>query len=111
MCPAEPLNKCSHAHTHACTRAHTPACARSFPRARTRARAHARTHAQEINDVLQENGQLQLNNMGTRFNLPTSFVTESIVAHLGTIVRGRVEGPTLYTQVTRPPARSPQPRR
>ena len=61
--------------------------------------------------MLQENGQLQLNNMGTRFNLPTSFVTESIVAHLGTIVRGRVEGPTLYTQVTRPPARSPQPRR
>ena len=85
--------------------------ARAHSRAHERTHAHTRTHTQEINDVLQENGQLQLNNMGTRFNLPTAFVTESIVAHLGTIVRGRVEGPTLYTQVTRPPARSPQPRR
>lgn len=48
------------------------------------------TIAEELNDLLQEEGQLSASSMCTRFNLPSDFLQEEVQKRLGRIIHGKV---------------------
>eukprot|EP00743_Colponemidia_sp_Colp-15_P007582 GILK01008197.1.p1 GENE.GILK01008197.1~~GILK01008197.1.p1 ORF type:complete len:783 (+),score=202.83 GILK01008197.1:68-2350(+) len=54
--------------------------------------------AEEINEALQESGQLQLSDLTVRFNLPSDFMRDLIQQRIGTFIFGKLKNATLFTQ-------------
>eukprot|EP00958_Prasinococcus_capsulatus_P028042 scaffold6233_cov348-Prasinococcus_capsulatus_cf.AAC.2 len=67
--------------------------------------------AAELNETLQEEGQLHLAEVAKRFSLSAELMTSTITSRLGTLVDARMEGSLLYTQayVSRLTAQVPHP--
>ena len=53
--------------------------------------------AAEVNEALQEEGQLHLAEIGKRFSLSAELMSTTISSRLGTVVDARMEGALLYT--------------
>uniref|UniRef100_A0A2P2K1N6 Uncharacterized protein MANES_04G029200 n=1 Tax=Rhizophora mucronata TaxID=61149 RepID=A0A2P2K1N6_RHIMU len=53
--------------------------------------------AEEINERLQECGQIAVAELAAQFNVGSEFVKSMLEARLGTLVKGRLEGGQLYT--------------
>jgi len=53
--------------------------------------------AEEINESLQESGETRLGDLARRFNFSTEYVQAVIERRLGKIIRGKLEGETIYT--------------
>ncbi|EDV25034.1 uncharacterized protein TRIADDRAFT_25797 [Trichoplax adhaerens] len=57
--------------------------------------------AEEINDILQESGQISVSELGKTFNLPTDFLQTNIEKRMGIYIHGQVnplERGTIYTE-------------
>ena len=53
--------------------------------------------AEEVNQMLQESGQLRLVELAANFNITTQFLIEALNPRLGTIVQGHCESGILFT--------------
>jgi hypothetical protein len=65
------------------------------------------SQALEVDGELQESGVVALADLARRHHLSSELVASNMSARLGAIIRGRMEGGLLYTQVREAP-HSPQ---
>ncbi|PNW71999.1 hypothetical protein CHLRE_16g686650v5 [Chlamydomonas reinhardtii] len=56
------------------------------------------TIASEINDQLQESGQINVGELAAQYGLATELVMNVVTSRLGTVIQGRLEAGLLYTQ-------------
>uniref|UniRef100_A0A7S3YSF1 E3 UFM1-protein ligase 1 homolog n=1 Tax=Lotharella globosa TaxID=91324 RepID=A0A7S3YSF1_9EUKA len=54
--------------------------------------------AEEINEKLQNQGQVDIASLSQDFDLPASFIRDHVQAHLGTSIEGKLQGTHLYTR-------------
>jgi hypothetical protein len=53
--------------------------------------------AEEINETLNETGEVTISDMAKRFGLTSEFIQQVVEKRLGKIIQGKLENDTIYT--------------